>query len=293
MDGRNATARSRELGDELKKARLRQGLTGRELGHLIGWNESKVSRVESGKVSCSDVDAAIYLAFCRVTPKELDRIVGLCSGDEDGTWVRPHGEKLPDQLRTLVLHETTASAIYSLELNRIPGLLQTEDYAREIIGGPGLLPEPGIEPRVKARMERQIILRRATPPDLTFYIHEQALRLPVGGAQVMHEQMLHLLFVSSRPFCSIQIIPTAAGAHAGLAGPFRLMQYTDHQPLICVETENRSVFMESQADIATYWLVLGNLAQVALSVKESRSVLASLASEYDRTEASSHGDGVA
>ncbi|CRK58511.1 Putative DNA-binding protein [Alloactinosynnema sp. L-07] len=293
MDGRNATARSRELGDELKRARQLQGLKGRELARLIGWTETKISRVETGKIPCSEVDAAIYLAFCRVTPKELDRIVELCSGDEDGTWLRHHGEKLPDQLRTLVLHETTASAIYSLELNRIPGLLQTEDYARSMMREARMVPEPGIEPRVQARMERQILLKRRVPPEFTFYIHENALRLPVGGAQVMHEQMLHLLFVASRQFCSIQVVPEAAGAHAGLAGPFRLMQYTDQQPVICVETQNRSMFMESQTDIATYWLILGNLAEVALSVKESRSVLASYASRYDRTEASSHGDGVA
>jgi hypothetical protein len=252
-----------------------------------------MSRVESGKVPCSEVDAAIYLAFCRITPKELDRIVSLCSGDEGGTWVRHHGERLPDQLRTLALHETTAQGIYELELNRVPGLLQTEDYARSMMREAGMIPEPGIEPRVKARMERQVLLQRQQPPECTFYIHEQALQLPVGGAAVMHDQMLHLMFLASRPLCGVQIIPTSAGPHAGLAGPFRLMQYTEHQPVICVETENRSIFMESQTDIATYWLILGNLAQAALSVKESRSVLASYASRYDRTEAGSHGDGVA
>ncbi|MBC6449392.1 helix-turn-helix domain-containing protein [Actinokineospora xionganensis] len=242
----DATVRSRELGDELRRVRMVRGLKAAELAHAIGWSETKISRVESGKTSCSEVEAAIYLAYCRVTPRELDRIIALCGGeDEHGSFLRHHGERLPDQLRTLVLHETTADLVEQLELNRVPGLLQTEDYAREIIGGPGLLPSPAIEPRVRARMDRQTVIHRWNPPGFTFYIHEDALRLPIGGTAVMHEQMLQLLFLGELRHCAIQIIPTAAGAHAGLDGPFRMMRYEDHSPVVCVETQNRSLFMEA------------------------------------------------
>lgn len=290
----DATVRSRELGDELKRVRMLRGLKATELAHAIGWSETKISRVESGKTSCSEVEAAIYLAYCRVTPGELDRIIVLCGGeDEHGSFLRHHGERLPDQLRTLVLHETTASAVFELELNRLPGLLQTEDYARAMMRESGLIPAPGIETRVRARMDRQILLRRKSPPNFTFYVHEHALRLPIGGQAVMHDQMLHLLFMTSQPFCQVRVIPASIGGHAGLSGPFRLMQFTEHQPVVCVETQNRSLFMETPTDIATYWLILGRLAEVALHAEESRSVLASLASEYDRPGAGSHGDGVA
>lgn len=290
----DATVRSRELGDELKRVRMLRGLKAIELAHAIGWSETKISRVESGKTSCSEVEAAIYLAYCRVTPGELDRIIALCGGeDEHGSFLRHHGERLPDQLRTLALHETTASGIFALELNRVDGLLQTEDYARAMMRESGLIHERGIETRVRARMDRQILMRRKTPPNFTFYMHEQALRLPVGGPAVMHDQMLHLLFMTSQPFCQVRIIPVSAGGHAGLGGPFRLMQFTEHQPVVCVETQNRSLFMETPTDIATYWLILGRLAEVALHAEESRSMLAGLASEYDRPGAGSHGDGVA
>lgn len=290
----DATVRSRELGDELRRVRQIRGLKATELAHAIGWSESKISRVESGKTCCSEVEAAIYLAYCRVTPRELDRIIALCGGeDEYGSFLRHHGERLPDQLRTLVLHETTAAAVFQLELNRVPGLLQTEDYARAMMRESGLIPEPGIETRVQARMDRQILMQRKNPPEFTFYIHEHALRLPVGGTAVMHEQMLHLLFMTSQPFCQVRVIPASIGAHAGLGGPFRLMQFADHQPVVCLETQNRSLFLESSRDIATYWLILGGLAAVALHAEQSRSMLASLASEYDRPGAGSHGDGVA
>jgi transcriptional regulator with XRE-family HTH domain len=293
MDAQNTTVRSRELGDELRRVRKYRGLTAAQLAHEIGWSESKVSRVETGKTGCSEVEAAIFLARCGVLRRELDRIIALCRGDEKGAWLRDHGARLPDELHRLALHETTADLIEQVELNRVPGLLQTEDYARDIIGSIGLLPERAVAPRVRARMERQSLVKRRNPPNFAFYIQQSALELPVSSARAMHEQMLHLLLMSQHRWCSIQIIPTSVGAHAGLGGPFSMMRYEDHPPVTCVELESRSLFLESSQDIALHRLIIGRLADVALSREESRSVLAALASEYDRAEAGIHGDGVA
>ncbi len=269
------------------------GIDAKELAARIGWSPAKMSRIELGKSGCSEIDAAIYLGFLRIPREDISRIIALCTGDEDGSWLRHHGQRLPDELRTLVLHETIASSIFALELNRIDGLLQTEDYTRAMMRESGLIPDSGIEPRVQARKERQTLLRRISPPDITFYIHEHALRLPVGGNQVMHEQMLELVFRSQRPCCTIRVIPAAAGAHAGLGGPFRMMRFEEHHPVICLETQNRSLFLESVTDIATYQLILGGLADVALNAEESRSMLVALASEYDRPGADNDADNVA
>lgn len=289
-----ASARRRELGDELRRVRLATGMSATLLADRLGWSASKLSRIESGKTSCDEVEAAMLLGYCRAEPKEISRILALCTEHDDGSWLQSHGSRLPDQLRTLVLHETTASAMHVLEISRVDGLLQTEDYAREMMRGAGLVPEPGIEPRVRARMARQSLLRRISPPDIVFYMHEAALRLQVGGPQVMHEQLLHLLLLSSQSRCAIRVIPEGIGPHAGLSGPFRLMQYKDHPSVIYIETQNRSLILESHADIATYWLILGKLAEAALSAEESRSVLADYASRYDRAEAShDHGDDLA
>ncbi|GLZ40119.1 helix-turn-helix transcriptional regulator [Actinokineospora sp. NBRC 105648] len=284
-----ATVRRRELGTELRKVRESTGMTLNELARNVGWDPSKLSRIEHGKLPCTEIEAAILLGYCRVAGNRLDEVVALCSGDVDGTWLRQNGG-IPDQLRTLVMHEACASAIYALELNRIDGLLQTEDYARELMRGAGLVPEHGIPPRVRARLERQTLLRRADPPSFVFYMHEQVLHLPVGSDQIMHEQMLHLLFLADRPRCVIRILPTEAGPHAGLGGPFRVMQYVDQQSVVCLETQNRSLFLESSVDIATYWLILAKLAEVALTAQESRSVLAAAVSRYDRVGVRDHGD---
>ncbi|SNR56320.1 Helix-turn-helix domain-containing protein [Haloechinothrix alba] len=280
----DSTARARELGAELRHARETIGLSGVEMARRLGWSHSKVSRMESGQRSASEVDTAIYLSSCGVARAELERLLELARQADDGYWVRPHGQALPDELRSLVIQESTATSITSFELSRINGLLQTEEYAREIVRNSAAVPTDGVQLRVEARMARQSLLRRYRPPRLLFYVHEQALRLPVGGARVMHEQLLQLVFVTSLPHCSIRVVPTATGAHPGLSGPFRLMQDAEHRPMVYVENETASLFLESPEDVSTYRRILARLAELALDEGQSRAWLAELASEYDRAE---------
>lgn len=289
------SARRRELGDELRRARENAGLSGNQLADRIGWQPSKLSRVERGLNRCTEVEAAMILGYLRTPIAEVNRILALCGAEPDGSWLQAFGNRVPDQLRTLVLQESTATTIYQLELNRVPGLLQTEDYARSLIRQSGLIPEPGIEPRVRARMARQALLRREDAPSFIFYVHEQALTMEVGGPGIMHEQMLHLLFLANQPCVAFRIIPNVAGPHAGLSGSFRLMLYADHHPLVYIEFQNRCLILEAAMDTVAYRMVLGKLADQALSTGQSRSMLADYASHYDRMEAADDdfGDGLA
>lgn len=255
-----------------------------EVARRLGWSPTKVSRLESGTRGSCEIDIAMYLTTCGVSRTELDRLLDLCRASDDGYWLRPHGERLPDELRSLVYQETSAATIGSFELARVPGLLQTEDYARAMITRSVSVPAGGVEMRVRARLGRQSLLQRRNPPTFTFLVHEQALRLRVGGLTVMHEQMLHLVFASSRPHCAVRVVPDSAGAHAGLAGPFKLIQYSGHPPAVYVENEVASLFLERPADIATYRRAFTRLAEVALDEGQSREFLARLASEYDRVE---------
>src|SRR5690349_23818663 len=109
--------------------------------------------MESGERGQSEVDVAIYLTFCGVLRHELDDLLALTRETDDGQWVQPHGERILDELRTLIFNETTAALIHEFELSRVPGLLQTEDYARALLNR-GLLPPEGVEARVRARMDR-------------------------------------------------------------------------------------------------------------------------------------------
>lgn len=275
---RESTALSREIGAELRKAREAAGHMGYGLARNLGWSQSKVSRMESGMSPPSEVDAAMYLAYCKVDPKEINRLLDLTREANTGYRLRAHGEALPDELRSLIVQETTADLITDFEVAQVPGLLQTEDYCRALLGALGLRARD-IEPRVQARLDRQSLLRRQKPL-ITFLIHEHALRAPVGGYRVMHEQCLHLLFEAQR----IRVVPAEIGAHPGMSGAFRIMEFFGHNPVVYVENRTVSLFLEKVADVATYRGTAHKLADVALDEGQSRTLIARLASEYDRPE---------
>jgi transcriptional regulator with XRE-family HTH domain len=211
MTDRDSSARERELGAELRKRRQAAGWSASDLGRRLGWSPAKVSRMESGDRGQSEVDVAIYLTFCGVHKEELNELLDLAREPDDGYLVRPHGQRLRDELRTLVFHETTAVNIDSYEPFLIPGLLQTEAYARALFYWVGLVPENRIEVCVHARIDRQALLRRPNPPAFDFLIHESAARSRVGGSEVMNEQLLHLVFLTSLPQCTIRIVPANYG----------------------------------------------------------------------------------
>lgn len=284
MQDHDSTARSRELGDELRRVREATGLNGSQLARKLGWSQSRISRLESGKRGASELDVAVFLAVCGVTGTELERLVGLCKEVYTQTWLQSHGELIPDELRTLAIHEATASIIHEYEPMVVPGLLQTEDYAYTLYRWTGLVPPGLITPRVKVRMVRQGLLSRREPPVTRFYIHENALHAPPGTQRIMNEQVLHLTLVAAQQRCTIRVVPAAAGLHGALVGPFRLMEFRDHGPLVFVENLTSSLFLEEARDIGVYRAALGRLAEAALDEGQSREFLVRLANEHDILE---------
>ncbi|HEV2784473.1 MAG TPA: helix-turn-helix transcriptional regulator [Actinophytocola sp.] len=272
------------MGAELRKRRLAAGLQLSYVARKLGWSPAKLSRMESGGRGQSEVDVAIYLTFCGVHKEELNELLELAREPDDGYLIRPHGQRLPDELRSLVFHETTAVNIHEYDPLLIPGLLQTEAYARALFYWTGLIPQEEVEARVQARMDRQALMRRPDPPVFDFFIHESALRSQVGGEQVMNEQLLQLVFQTSLSHCVIRIVPSTAGPHGAFNGPFRVMRYAEHGPVVYLETFTTSIFLDGRADIETYGRILARISRLALSVGESRDFLAQLASEHDQPE---------
>jgi transcriptional regulator with XRE-family HTH domain len=283
------TARSRELGIELRRARERIGYTGGQLARKLGWSNSRISRLEGGTRGASAVDVATFLGFCQVAGPERDRLMALCREVYSNTWLRPHGGALPDELFTLILHETTASRIISYEPHVVPGLLQTEDYIRAVFRWSPYVSEDAVEPLMQVRLNRQDLLRRQPQPDLIFFIPEQVLRSVVGTNRIMNDQLLHMALVSARLRCTIRVVPAAAGPHGVLGGPFRVMEYADHRPVTYLETPTSSLFLEEPQEIGIYRTALHRLASIALDGEQSREFLARLASEYDPPEEGNHG----
>jgi transcriptional regulator with XRE-family HTH domain len=235
------------------------------MAERLGWSQSKVSRLERGAAEVMPVEVVRFAAHCGTGIGEVDSLLD---------WFReaaPPGYWLSDRLNSLIFHETAAQFSQSYDPLVVPGLLQTEDYATALIGAKF----------AELRMERQRLVHRR---GFQFYIHEQALRLPVGGNRVMNEQMLKLVLMADQPTITIRVVPIAMGAQAALGAPFVLFRYAGSNALVYLEHQFNGFFVEDYDHVSRYQDHLNKLTDVALNRGESRELLATLASEFDVPE---------
>ncbi len=277
MRDREPTIRSRELGEGLRQAMEQAGLDQKGAARLLDWSQSRVSRLLSGKRGGTEVDVSAFLAVVQVTGAERDRLLGICREQNTPGWLQQHGTRLPQQLRTLIDHENKAVTIDDFQATVVPGLLQTTDYARALIRETGIVPPGEIEDRVAARLARQSLFSRERPARFTYYLHEFALRLPVGGPAVLAEQLDQLLRMSRRSYLTLRVVPATRGGHAGIAGPFMLMEFTRFKPVAYLDSQTACLFLEQPEEIASYRRILDVLAETALSEEQSRQLIAALA----------------
>lgn len=283
------TACYRLIGAELKKRREAAGITAREVGEYADWDRSKVSRIENGLYSTTAVDAIFYLGACGIYRGQAMDLMRLCREAERqlGYWLDwPH---LDDTFSSLIFHESTAVRSVSYEPLLVPGLLQTRSYAQARIAYRATTPEE-VEPLVVIRMERQLALYRRNAGRFTFFVHEQALRLPVGSPEIMHEQMLNLVFAAALDNVTVRVVPADAGERTLSGGPFRLMEFRNHKPLVYLENVCSGFFLEDREYVRDYQQLLPDLSAVALDEGQSRVFLADLADEYDRGSRKRHAD---
>jgi len=285
METRTSNALSRELGDALRRARRRAQLKTVTLLEELGWSAGKLSKLETGTRNASTDDIARLVGHVRAEPEMYEHIMALAHEEPSGYYVRPHGIAVPDSLRMLILHEQAAKSIWSYQILHVPGLLQTRDYAR------ALMETPNAEEAVANRMARQKIFDKPLAPRGHFFIHEAALRRVVGGPQVMYEQMLQLLFRDG-----VRVIPSEAVIPGALNTGFTFMTFVEYFPITYVECGQASLFQDTFEATKASQRNCNDLAQVALSEEESRSVFARWADHYDRlreAEGAPGGEAVA
>ncbi|ANZ36533.1 hypothetical protein BBK82_11120 [Lentzea guizhouensis] len=257
-----STAYSRDLGDELRRLReSTTNLTGRALAVRLGWDPSKVSNIENGKVRPSEVDLVQMLTICGKDTEYFD--------DFKRRYQRAFDEYVvlvPENLRTVAMAEATATTITSYDVLTITGLLQTDRYAEGIYRHTGLVVEERIPALVRIRGDRQAVLRRHDRPACVFYIHELALRQRFGDDQVMEEQYLQLLFNVRL----IRIVPADVPAiSAGLI----LWEFEKALPVAFNDSDLAKVFVQEPGAIARIRLTFDRLQQVALDEEQSREKL--------------------
>lgn len=267
--------RGREFGDGVRATLAAAGLTSRAACQLLDWDEAKLSDLVNGKGGSTELELGFLLGLCRTPPLERDHLVTIFRELNVRGWWQQHGSSLPIMPRTFIGHLNTATEFISWSPLLVPGLLQIPDYMRAITLASATAPAGEVEDRVAARLAMQEVFRRQLK--CTFYIHEFALRLPVGGTQLMSAQLHHLLRLSVRPYVTIRMLPMEVGAHAGLAGSFITMKFDKIEPVVFLESENSSLFIEESNSVDGYKKVLASLDRTALDAEQSRRRITELA----------------
>jgi transcriptional regulator with XRE-family HTH domain len=279
----NAAACYRELGAEMRRLREAAGLTGRSIARKTKWDPTRVSRIESGQINIDVADLCWYLGILRVDRDVALPLIDLCrqAKGDNGFWLSQHGEWVQDTLSSLIYHESTANASVHYEPQVVPGLLQTEGYARALIGREAWRSAAEVDASVGIRLERHGTLGRLGCR-FVFYIHEHALHLQVSSQAVMYEQMVALTLVAAAPNVDIHVIPTSAGERSVLGEAFGLFEFEDHNPLVHLDLVATTLWLEDPAYLKPYRSLLNGLADIALGTEESRSSIAALADKYER-----------
>ncbi|MDX3663257.1 helix-turn-helix transcriptional regulator [Streptomyces sp. ID05-26A] len=265
MTAITSTAYSRDLGDELRRLREKfTGLTGHAFAEQLGWDPSKVSNIEKGKARASEIDLIQYLMTCGRDTVHFETF-----RDRYRYAFDPYVLVVPDNLRTLALAEAQAMKITSFDGLTMPGLAQTPEYARALLTEGGNEAPENVEKYVQLRIDRQTIMRRPNRPECVFYVHELALRMRVGSAQIMEEQYLRLLFETH----CLRIIPMSAGIAIATRSARRLFQFEKLVPVAYSETDLAKVFAHDGKAIAGSREFFKWLDALALDEGQSRSML--------------------
>ncbi|WP_204301679.1 helix-turn-helix domain-containing protein [Actinoplanes campanulatus] len=276
------TAR-RKLGIALKQLREQAGLNIEQAAKAVGISDSHLSRLERGRVGVRQLTLRALLQTFKATENATEELLQIAADTTkrgDRSWWQPYATAISEKYATLIGFESEATSVKAFAPMAVPGLLQTEAYARALLqNGPARLGPDEIETRVEARRFRQAILDQPQPPAAWFILDEAVLWRRVGGDAVMREQLLHLADVAQRPRVDLQVIPYSAGAHAGTLGPLVMLGFDEGDDVVYCETYAGDLYPES---VAWYGDVFGRLAQDAASKSRSLDMIQSAAEETAR-----------
>lgn len=268
------------LGSQLRRLREDRGITREDAGYSIRASESKISRMELGRVGFKARDIEDLLTLYGVTDEsERAALLGLAREANVAGWWHSYGDVLPGWFQTYVGLEGAASAISCFEVQFVHGLLQTEEYARSVVacGQPKADPAE-VERRVALRLERQKLLVAERAPDVHVILDEAALHRPYGGREVMRGQLVHLLRVSEQPNVTLQLMPFAHGGHAGESGAFTVLGFpqSDLSDVVYLEQLTSALYVDKREEVRQYQRALKRLENDSLGPADSRELIGDL-----------------
>jgi len=265
------------LGAQLRRLRESRGVTREGAGWEIRASESKISRMELGRVGFKERDIADLLTLYGITdPQERDALLHLARDANSPGWWHRYGDVLPSWFQAYLGLEAAAALIRTYELQFVPGLLQTEEYARAVVLLGHSRAEPAeIDRRVTLRMRRQQVLHREDPPQLWAVVDEAALRRPIGGPTVMRQQVSALIEATRLPNVRLQVVPFAAGGHAAAGGAFSILRFGDQElpDVVYIEQLTSALYLDKREDLEFYALAMERLCVEAEPPERTPEIL--------------------
>ena len=274
MDGAgdSSTVRRILLGTVLRKLREAQSVSMKEAGYHIRGTESKISRMETGKVSFKERDVADLLTLYAVTDaKEREQILNLVNEANTLGWWHTYSESLPNWFEAFVGLETAASIVRTYEVQYIPGLLQCPEYVRAVVRANRSLSQDEIERRVEVRVRRQDVLNRPGAPVFWAVLDEAALRRPMGGVESMGPQIDYLIAKADQPNITIQLLPFSVGAHAAEGGAFAMLRFAEQElpDVVYLEHLTGAQYLDRPEDVEQYARVMDRISVDALTPEDT------------------------
>ena len=274
------TARRIVVGTQLRRLREAAGVSREDAGYHVRGSASKISRMELGRVGFKERDIADLLTFYGVVDEaQREPLLALARDSRSDGWWHRYDDVVESWFGTYVGLEEAATTIRAYEVQFVPGLLQTADYARGVVvsGLPETAPAE-VDRRVKLRLERQRILERVPPATYWVVIDEAALRRPVGGRAVMQAQLKHLLELGERPNITMQVMPLRRGTHTADGGAFSMLRFADPDipDIVYVEQLVSALYMDKPEHVERYRQAMERLTVAALAPTDTTEFLTKL-----------------
>jgi transcriptional regulator with XRE-family HTH domain len=275
--GQGPTVQRRRLGSELRRYREAVGLTIEQAAELIECSDSKISRIETGRVSVRPLELRELCRVYGIPEDQQEPLHALSRQSRQRTWWQEHHRVLSEGFRTYLGLEADAHALRTFEISLVPGLLQTGDYARALLKAGGVITDGDVFERlIRIRMTRQeLVTRQNGPLRLHAVIDEAVLRRTVGDPALMGAQLEHLRAMAELPNVTLRVVPFSTGLHPGMDGPFTLLEFADPRDpdLVYVEGHAGPLFIDAAEDVARCRDMFGHLDEMALPPRESTALI--------------------
>jgi hypothetical protein len=265
------------LGGQLRRMREAAGISRADAGWQIRASESKVSRMELGRVGFKERDVTDLLELYGMDDEqEQYRLMELARAANNPGWWSRYGDVMPSWFTNYVGLEVAAQLIRTYELMFVPGLLQTEEYARAVVQqGNSYLPNAEVDQRVALRVTRQQILTRPNPARLWVVIDESVLHRPVGGEKVMRAQIEHLMMWSEQPNITLQVMPFNSAGYPGAGGAFSILRFPegDLPDIVYIEHATSALYLDKLEEVDEYVAIMEGLTISAAPVSQTEGLL--------------------